>query len=68
MDDWITTAREAVSRSLVVREELRHEATAMLNNGEYNAARRIFEDILDESMPEIGAPADRVTKPATTGT
>ena len=58
MDSWILTAREAVQRSSVVREELREEATEMLANGEYEAARRIFDDILQETMPTLEHPAD----------
>ena len=61
MDNWILTAREAVQRSSVVREELRKEAVAMLANGEYEAARRIFDDILQEPIPDIELPADTST-------
>ena len=62
MESWIVTAQEAVRRSPVVRAELRHEATVMLNSGEYDAARRIFEDILEEATPEIDAPVDVAAK------
>ena len=58
MDSWILTAREAVQRSSVVREDLREEATEMLANGEYEAARRIFDDILQETMPAVEHLAD----------
>ena len=58
MDSWILTARKAVQRSSVVREELREEAMGMLANGEYEAARRIFNDILQETMPDVEHPAD----------
>ena len=54
MDNWIETARQAVERSPAVREELRDEAHAMLLNGEYAAAKRIFEDILEEQVPDTG--------------
>ena len=67
MESWIVTAQEAVRRSPAVREELRHEATVMLNNGEFDAARRIFEDILEEPTPEIDAPVDAVAKSPTAG-
>ena len=56
MENWILTAREAVHRSSVVQEELRQEAMTMLANGEYAAARRIFEDILQEPMPDAELP------------
>ena len=52
MASWIVTAREA-ARSPVVRAELRREARGLLRNGEYDAARRIFEDILQESAPAL---------------
>ena len=52
MASWIVTAREA-ARSPVVRAELRREAKGLLRNGEYDAARRIFEDILQESAPAL---------------
>ena len=57
MESWIVTAQEAVRRSLVAREELREEAKEMLRNGEYEAARRLFDDILEEPMPEADTPA-----------
>ena len=52
MESWIVTAQEAVRRSPVVREELRAEAEKMLRAGEREAARRIFDDILEEQMPD----------------
>ncbi len=52
MDSWIVTAREAVKRSSTVRMELRAEAQLMWGNGELDAARRTFEDVLDEPVPE----------------
>ena len=56
MDSWIVTAREAVRRSPVVRQELCAEAEEMLRAGEIEAARRIFDDILEEPMPDtVGA-------------
>ena len=58
MDSWILTARKAVQRSSVVQEELREEALGMLANGEYEAARRIFNDILQETMPDVEHRAD----------
>ena len=61
MESWILTAREAVQRSSVVQKELRQEATTMLANGEYAAARRIFEDILQEPMPDAELPANAST-------
>ena len=66
MESWILTAREAVQRSSVVQEELRQEAITMLANGEYAAARRIFEDVLQEPMPdaEISANASTNRSPA----
>ena len=51
MDRWILTAQEAVRRSPVVCEELRTEAERMLRDGEHDAARRVFVDILEEPMP-----------------
>ena len=51
MESWIETAREAVNRSLLIREELREEAKTLLQDGEHAAARRIFVDILEEPMP-----------------
>jgi hypothetical protein len=65
MDSWILTAREAVQRSAVVREELREEAIGMLANGEYEAARRIFDDILQEPIPvaELSANASTDLSP-----
>ena len=51
MESWILTAKESVLRSPAVREELRAEAEQMLRDGEYDAARRIFVDILEEPMP-----------------
>ena len=56
MESWIDTAREAVKRSQVVRAELREEAKFMLADGEYAAAKRIFEDILEEEIPGTDAP------------
>ena len=67
MESWIVTAQEAVRRSPVVRNELRNEATVMLNNGQYDAARRIFEDILEEPTPEIDGPVDVVAKSPAAG-
>ena len=65
MEKWIETAREAVERSKVVRLELREEAKSMLENGELAAARRIFEDILGEQVPNtdgsVAPEADSVT-------
>lgn len=55
MESWIETAREAVKRSQVVREELREEAKSMMASGEYAAAKRIFEDILEEQLPDTDA-------------
>ena len=52
MESWIVTAQEAVRRSPVVREELRSEAETLLRAGEREAARRIFDDILEEPMPD----------------
>ena len=57
MESWIVTAQEAVRRSLVAREELREEAQEMFRNDEYEAARRLFDDILEEPMPEADTPA-----------
>ena len=39
----------------------------MLNNGQYDAARRIFEDILEEPTPEIDGPVDVVAKSPAAG-
>ena len=56
MESWILTAQEAVRRSPVVRQELRAEAEELLRTGERDAARRIFDDILEEPMPDsVGA-------------
>lgn len=55
MESWIETARQAVNRSPQVREELRGEAKKMLEEGERDAARRIFVDILEEPMPDVSA-------------
>ena len=68
MGSWIETAREAVKRSQVVRDELRDEAETMLASGEHAAAKRIFEDILDEPLPESFRPVDPPVKSAPTGT
>ncbi|MYC32670.1 MAG: hypothetical protein F4X64_05790 [Chloroflexi bacterium] len=51
MDSWILTAQEAVRRSPVICEELRAEGEKMLRDGERDAVRRIFVDILEEPMP-----------------
>ena len=68
MDSWIETARQAIERSQVVREELRDEAHAMLANGEYAAARRIFEDILEEQVPDTGGSVEPVADSVTART
>ena len=68
MDNWIETARQAVGRSPVVRDELREEAHAMLANGEYAAAKRIFEDILEEQVPDTGGSVGTTTDSVTTRT
>ena len=52
MESWIETAREAVKRSQFVRAELREEAKSMLADGEYAAAKRIFDHILEEKIPD----------------
>ena len=68
MGSWIETAREAVRRSKMVRDELRDEAKSMLVNGEPAAAKRIFEDILDEPLPEAVRPVDAPIESAPAGT
>ncbi len=60
MESWIETARQAVKRSQVVRDELREEARSMMGNGEYAAAKRIFEDVLEEHYPGADAPTKSV--------
>ena len=68
MDSWIETARQAVSRSVAVREELRNEATTMLANGERESAARIFEDILEEAIPVLDKHAGPAKQSVQTGT
>ena len=53
MNSWIESARQAVKRSQVVRDGLPDEAHTMLADGEYAAAKRIFEDILEEDFPGV---------------
>jgi acyl transferase domain-containing protein len=68
MESWIKTAREAVRRSQVVRAELRQEAKSMLENGEHAAAKRIFEDILEEETPDTDYGTDAPIKSTSTST
>lgn len=68
MDSWIETARQAVSRSEAVRQELRNEATTMLANGEREAATRIFEGILEEEIPDLDRNPRLATRSIKTGT
>ena len=67
MAGWIETARTAVGRSQVVRDELREEAKSMLANGEHAAAKRIFEDVLEEPLPEAEHPTDVPVETIPTG-
>ena len=60
MESWTDTAREVVKRSQIVRAELREEAKSMLANDEYTAAKRIFDDILEERLPVTDAPTKSV--------
>lgn len=68
MAGWIETARAAVARSKIVRYELREEAKTMLANGEHAAARRIFEDILQEPVPDVESPTDAPAESISSGT
>lgn len=68
MAGWIDTARAAVARSEVVRDELREKAKTMLANGEHAAARRIFEDILEEPVPDIDIPTNAPVESISSGT
>lgn len=68
MSGWIETARAAVAGSKVVRDELREEAKTMLANGEHAAAKRIFEDILQEPVPDIESTPDVPAESISSGT
>ncbi|MDE2785318.1 MAG: hypothetical protein OXL37_01500 [Chloroflexota bacterium] len=68
MASWIETARSAVKRSHVVRDELREEAKSMLAKGERAAAKRIFDDILEEPVPDVDHLTDAPPESVPTGT
>ena len=40
----------------------------MLANGEHAAAKRVFEDILEEPMPDIDIPTDAPVESISSGT